>query len=144
MPLADRNPLAAAEVRINELQVELAAARRESTEAKRQQRYWASQALKLKRSNMLLSAAFSAKEGAVTAIKSHAMWIKETAVMEQMMKRWAIENHVELIARYLYRAHGADGKRLFHAFPALFQRPEAKPGSYLGEFSAALNEARDK
>eukprot|EP00966_Prymnesium_polylepis_P093952 2175003-Prymnesium_polylepis.1 len=52
MPLADRNPLAAAEVRINELQAELAAARRESTEAKRQQRYWASQALKLKRSNM--------------------------------------------------------------------------------------------
>ena len=49
----------------------------------------------------------------MSAIKSHAMWIKETAILEQMMKRWAITDHVELIARYLYRAHGADGKRLF-------------------------------
>ena len=93
---------------------------------------------------MLLSAAFSAREGAVSAIKSHSMWVKETAILEQMMKRWAIENHVELIARYLYRAHGADGRRLFHSFPALFQRPEAKPGTYLYEFSQSLHEARDK
>ena len=56
---------------------------------------------------MLLSAAFSAREGAVSAIKSHAMWTKETAILELMMKRWVISDHVELIARYLYRAHRA-------------------------------------
>ena len=80
----------------------------------------------------------------MSAIKSHSMWTKETAILELMMKRWAIEDHVELIARYLYRARGADGKRLFHSFPALFQRPEAKPGTYLYEFSQSLHEARDK
>ena len=143
MPLADRDPLRAAEARVCELERQLDAAKRECVVVERDRRYWASQTLRLKRSNMLLSAAFSAKSGAVAPIKSHAMWQKEAAILELMLQRWAIGDRVELIARVLYRAHGADGKRLFHAFPALFQRPEAKPGTYLYEFSQALYEARD-
>ena len=143
MPLADRDPLRAAEARVCELERQLDAAKRECVVVERDRRYWASQTLRLKRSNMLLSAAFSAKSGAVAPIKSHAMWQKEAATLELMLQRWAIGDRVELIARVLYRAHGADGKRLFHALPALFQRPEAKPGSYLYEFSQALYEARD-
>ena len=99
MPLADRDPLRAAEARVCELERQLDAAKRECVVVERDRKYWASQTLRLKRSNMLLSAAFSAKSGAVAPIKSHAMWQKEAATLELMLQRWAIGDRVELIAR---------------------------------------------
>ena len=66
---------------------------------------------------MLLAAALRGKAGAVAAIASHAMWQKEARVLELKMARWQVEDQVELVLRYLYRAKHADGRRLFHHVP---------------------------
>ncbi len=142
MPLADRRPIAAAEARICELQQQLATREREFATVERQCKYWSSQSLKLKRSNMLLSAALSAKSNTVKKISSHSMWVKETGTLEQMLCRWNVDDLPELIARVLYRIRGSDEKRLIAAFAKLLEKP--KKGSYLDEFAQILYEVRDK
>ena len=51
-------------------------------------KYTASLLLRAKRDNMLLGAALRGKAGAVQDIASHAMWQKETSVLELKMSRW--------------------------------------------------------
>jgi hypothetical protein len=100
-------------------------------------------AFKLKRSNMLLAAAYSAKQNAVAKISSHSMWVKETAVLEKMMERWAIEDRTELALRCLYKAHGEQGRRLIHSVPAVLARL-SKPKNWAAEVRRTWNEARDR
>eukprot|EP00966_Prymnesium_polylepis_P130104 3008868-Prymnesium_polylepis.1 len=97
MPLADRDPLRAAEARVRELERELDSARRDCAAVAQDRKYWALQALRLKRANMLLSAALCGASGRVAPMQSHAMWQEETAVLELKMERWAVQDRVQLL-----------------------------------------------
>ena len=108
----------------------------------RNRKYWTSEALRLKRSNMLLAAAFNAKSGAVSEISSHSMWTKETSVLELMLGRWQSKDVAELMLRVIYKSKDDSGKRLFHHVPAALARL-AKPGNLFDDISRVWHRARD-
>jgi hypothetical protein len=112
------------------------------TKAKKQVTYFSSVAFKLKRSNMLLAAAFSSKQNAVKRISSHSMWVKETAILEKKMERWDVNDLPELMLRVLYKARGQDEKRLFHAVPAVLAKL-ARPKNWAADVRRTWTHARD-
>ena len=126
---------------MSELERQLDSAKRECAAVAADRKYWASQALKLKRMNMLLLAALCGASGRVAPIQSHSMWQKETAILELKMERWAVQDRVQLLVRYLYRSRDAVGERLYRSLPALLTNPTK--GSLFQEVSQVLFEARD-